>query len=753
MLVGEACTPGLSSHDTEKFPICSNIQNLSFYLRNTKPRDLKTSNLLAMDNLNALLQLWQTLLKGLGAPEWLVTDFSTLFSGFLLLAIALYYAVQAFNSLSIYFKQRRLNDLHPYFYLAEIGRAIRYYIPTYYQTTSPSQDDEPGRRYIASPRDKLISLFLKKAFGHSSKDNRFYLVLADSGMGKSTFMINLFLRYKRRWMPFRPKHQIKLVPLGHPHALEDLDKMDDREKENTILLLDAFDEDTEAIKDYQKRLGEIIQKVWRFREVVITCRTQFFPSRDEEPHETGHLKHLGDGGPVLFQKVYISVFNDRDILLYLLKRFNVFNPFQWCKIHRAWCITQKSPNLMVRPMLLSHINDLLNSGKDYEYTYQIYEVLIQKWVEREANKPGIAVKYGTIHAFKQKLYTFSRDLALNLFQHQEERGGLFIDNSQAIFTDSGLQLSNLDTDGEAIQDVTNRRTIKESDWRTHSLINRNAEGQYKFAHKSILEYFVALEFMNTPENFTLLPRAGRFPFYEGMDSALQISREILLEKYLKSCEGYCKLKSQKGAMALADIQFKNIEEISELYIKNAEKIQIIIFNIWPEGNLRKMFLGRSNAPTLYHYYILMLRELRDRLGLYDLRGLPDLLDRLDQIDRLDLRNFCNLPGLRDRLNLLDLYDLPDLCDLRYLRYLRYLRDRLDRLDLRDRLDLHHRFNPHDLRDLFKLLGQIDLLDQLDLTNLRYLRDQLDETQFEAIKTYLSECRALQESLPKVKIVY
>jgi len=36
---------------------------------------------------------------------------------------------------------------------------------------------------------------------------------------------------------------------------------------------------------------------------------------------------------------------------------------------------------MVRPMLLSHIKDLAEENRTYDDAYQIYEVLIEKWLK------------------------------------------------------------------------------------------------------------------------------------------------------------------------------------------------------------------------------------------------------------------------------------------------------------------------------------------------------------------------------------
>jgi len=170
-----------------------------------------------------------------------------------------------------------------------VERTTKYFIPVKHQSVAPSIDAELGSSYISSPKEELIPFFLKKAFKNDKDDNKYYLILADSGMGKTTFMINLYIRYKNAFrFPFAPpKYDIKLFPLGNPDIWEDIKGVKD--KKNTILLLDAFDEDLEAIKDHQKRLNEILPKVHKFREIVITCRTQFFPSEKEEPDRTGYF--------------------------------------------------------------------------------------------------------------------------------------------------------------------------------------------------------------------------------------------------------------------------------------------------------------------------------------------------------------------------------------------------------------------------------------------------------------------------------
>ena len=67
--------------------------------------------------------------------------------------------------------------------------------------------------------------------------------------------------------------------------------------------------------------------------VVVTCRTQFFPNREKEPKITGNIKFGVGKKNIEFEKYYISPFNDREILKYLEKKYIYF--FQKEKFERA----------------------------------------------------------------------------------------------------------------------------------------------------------------------------------------------------------------------------------------------------------------------------------------------------------------------------------------------------------------------------------------------------------------------------------
>lgn len=97
------------------------------------------------------------------------------------------------KSLYTYFQQRRLtNDLHPFYTQYEIKNATQYFVPTKCQNVAPSREQEPRQTHAFATKEKLIPFFIEKVFNADREADRFYILLADSGMGKTTFMINLY---------------------------------------------------------------------------------------------------------------------------------------------------------------------------------------------------------------------------------------------------------------------------------------------------------------------------------------------------------------------------------------------------------------------------------------------------------------------------------------------------------------------------------------------------------------------------------
>jgi len=82
-------------------------------------------------------------------------------------------------------KNRKVRrDLHPFFTAVEFKKATQYYVPTRCQNVAPSQEQEPGFTHAFVTREKTIPFYLNQAFKYHLDEYRFYIVLADSGMGE-----------------------------------------------------------------------------------------------------------------------------------------------------------------------------------------------------------------------------------------------------------------------------------------------------------------------------------------------------------------------------------------------------------------------------------------------------------------------------------------------------------------------------------------------------------------------------------------
>lgn len=615
-----------------------------------------------------------------------------------------------------YFQQRKLaHDLHPFYTSYEIKNATQYFVPTKCQNVAPSREQEPRQTHAFATKEKLIPFFLKKVFKAEKEPDRFYILLADSGMGKTTFMINLYLKYIKQ---FRRNYKIKLLPLGFPNIDEEIDKIGDEEKEKTILLLDAFDEDNKAVVDYASRLSELVNKVWRFRIVVMTCRTQFFPSEDEEPRETGIMTFTDGGGEHIFRKLYISPFDDSDVRKYLSKKYSIV---RFTKKRKAIRIVKHSPNLMVRPMLLSYIDDLLEANRDFEYAYQIYKELIKKWIDREAKRLGINKR----EQFKNELFKFSKDIALNIYQHRKSRNGLFVN-------------------GEDFKSFAEKHHIElaEMEMKSRSLLNRDAKGMYKFSHKSILEYFLAIEVFNNPS-------CEKDFVFDGMEQAELFYNELCWEKIsttnkdpsiwfngkqFTSTKGFDKVK-HRDIREITGIA-SDLEKISDLrFLRQLKNLTVL--------KLSEIQINEDFIKSLHLFGKLEMLELNN----CQLRDIS-FLKELENIKYLSLNNnyINNIEALKylkksininlDNNHVNDISDLKTLPELKILSLNRNLIERIEPITEIKQLQ-HLELSNNKIKEVRALATLLELRN-LDLRN-------------NPIRDY--DIQILEKALPNCKIIW
>src|SRR5208337_2861516 len=97
----------------------------------------------------------------------------------------------------------------------------------------------------------------------------------------------------------------------------------------TILLLDALDEDKAAIDNCAKRLAELARLAGKYYAVVITCRTQFLTGTSCVPGEVDIPSPiipvpLSEETDRKVRKLYLSPFSERQVSKYIAVSFRVW---------------------------------------------------------------------------------------------------------------------------------------------------------------------------------------------------------------------------------------------------------------------------------------------------------------------------------------------------------------------------------------------------------------------------------------------
>ena len=192
----------------------------------------------------------------------------------------------------------------------------RCYVEPYVQFANPA--DAVGRSSLIQDEPARLQLWLNRFLktelrGPERHGQHVLFLLGDAGMGKTSALLMLKLWHLTSFWP--QSLRMELLKLG-PDTLSQIQKIEQKKK--TVLLLDALDEDPEARKGINERLEALLQATDAFRNVVLTCRTQFFPRGGEAPMESpGKVEVAG----YVCNMLYLSPFFDDQVTEYLEKAF------------------------------------------------------------------------------------------------------------------------------------------------------------------------------------------------------------------------------------------------------------------------------------------------------------------------------------------------------------------------------------------------------------------------------------------------
>ena len=348
----------------------------------------------------------------------------------------------------------------------------KFYIPINVQKDEPNIDNE----YEVHRFDAIDYFTDQWTDKHTGK--RRCLIFGGSGTGKTTFLASLVYHYI---LVGKGPYTIKLLRLESSSVLADIEKIDN--PENTILLLDALDENLEANRNAKEFVSKLTQITDQFLSVIITCRLQLFSNEGDLPKK---IKSLGLFGSLEWEWLYLSPFRMEDVREYLQNKYSCPSK----EYSKAISIVEKSSSLMSRAMVLSFIDDLLGLGTNELTGFQLYKCIVDKWLTRELEN---TVSEDKLQGYIKNYYYFSSVIAERMYRNWIQENPLAISSEEfdelagqyrVLFPENGYS------------------------YRVRSLVERDPNGNIRFAHKSFWEFFVALYSVENPGKSFSIEESG-----------------------------------------------------------------------------------------------------------------------------------------------------------------------------------------------------------------------------------------------------
>jgi hypothetical protein len=357
--------------------------------------------------------------------------------------------------------------LQGYYDSDTVRRSIRCYVwPQSAQVRDVGQVDleqETGLAREGCLREQM------EAFLGPKSPTRCMLILGGSGMGKTSFLLNYLAHNHRK---LHHKSTIRLIHLGSHDSDELIGKL--RNPKETVLFLDGFDEDWKAVeKGRQKRFDELIEMTKAFSRVVITSHEQFLPRDEAMPMRSAASSstsnHAADGEGSQVVRYRLSPWTADAIGDYFVRRYSKWE--NWQREKTLDFAIQTVPEFCTRPLLLAHIADIVDSERRTETATELFASMIDGWLERVSDGSDDA----------DDLRKFAEKLALDIVSKRADRQAEFVPKSE-------------------IAELMNEWSLEIPIERlpAGSLIHRDASGNYKFAHRSILEYLFVAQLLRNP---------------------------------------------------------------------------------------------------------------------------------------------------------------------------------------------------------------------------------------------------------------
>ena len=258
--------------------------------------------------------------------------------------------------------------------------------------------------------------------------------------------------------------------------------------QSLVLILDGFDElslifDKETVLKEIENLSKTTQE---YKKVILTSRTQFFRSEEEEK-KTLVRKEFHERGPrpmghPRFERIYVSLFDDEQIRLYL----------NFClgkaASEKFWNETVEKvfdvKDLARRPILIELIVNDLDAVQNIEGKVtpgKVYLTITERWQEREEQRLPQSIVLEHKEKIPKNIMLFMEELACWMLTKEKAR----------LHFNTLRDAINKYFDNETKERL--RLSLDNLDYqiRNCSFLSRYTQDYYAFAHRSFIEYFVA----------------------------------------------------------------------------------------------------------------------------------------------------------------------------------------------------------------------------------------------------------------------
>lgn len=380
-----------------------------------------------------------------------------------------------------------------------------------YVEFEPDLDKEDSQTnhhsYLTSDFDQANKVLLKDYVDTFIESNsKALLILGDYGTGKTSFCYNYSLNLLKKFMEEDSLYLPLLIKLrGYNKAVDINQLLTDYfvnklnmtnfnisslklllKNINVVLIFDGYDEVAKKV-DFDVKF-EVLKEICEFAEpktkIILTCRPNFFQNATEfnEIFQKSYFHYEPGDKPLLnFIENSISELTPNQIKKYInsysddLEKFNLSVDDMLKTISNTHDLTDlaKRPFLlyMILQTLPEILKDMKEKGNRKINAAKLYEIYTDNWIKREERKNKTLIR-------RTEKEIFCKEIAFELY---------CTDATSLSYTKFPETIKKHFKQLQRIEDI---------DYFTHdiqscSFLTSDMSGEFKFIHKSFMEYFVA----------------------------------------------------------------------------------------------------------------------------------------------------------------------------------------------------------------------------------------------------------------------